>query len=49
MKDEKSEAEELTKNVDRKPFFESHNGGLITVDKKKIIFLGIIDTFTAYG
>jgi len=49
MKDEKFEDEELTKNVVRKPFFESHNRGLITVDKKKIIFLGIIDTFTTYG
>lgn len=49
MREEKYEVEDTAKNVIRKPFFESYNGGLITVDKKKIIFIGIIDFFTAYG
>lgn len=50
MREDKFDAsEDTSKNVIRKPFFESYNGGLITVDKKKIIFIGIIDIFTSYG
>lgn len=49
MQEEKLEPEETTKNAIRKPFFESHNGGLMTVDKNKILFFGIIDIFTTYG
>ena len=30
-------------------FFESVHGGLVSKDRKKIYFLGIIDTLTYYG
>jgi 1-phosphatidylinositol-4-phosphate 5-kinase len=46
---EKIDYDNPTKIPKRKPFYESHNGGMITVDKKKIIFFGIIDIFTEYG
>ena len=49
LKEEKYETEEEKKIVKRKPFFEICNGGMATVDKNKIIFLGIIDIFTEYG
>lgn len=35
--------------VGRKPFYEAFSGGMATTDKKKIIFIGIIDVFTQYG
>ena len=30
------------------PFYEVHDGGIITRDKKAIIFVGIIGTLTVY-
>lgn len=33
----------------RTPFYEKDFGGLFTYDQKKIIFIAIIDIFTAYG
>jgi hypothetical protein len=35
--------------VERKPFFENNNGGLLSRDGKKIYFLGVIDIFTQFG
>lgn len=47
--EEKLDTEEDRRSLRRKPFFEFHSGGMETVDKKKILFLGIIDIFTQYG
>ena len=33
----------------KKAFFESHDGGIISADKKEIYFLGIIDILTNFG
>jgi len=30
-------------------FFEAHDGGILSEDKKEIYFMGIIDTLTAFG
>jgi len=49
MRKVKYEAEDEIKNGIRKPFYEAQNGGLLTVDTKKIMFIGIIDIFTSYG
>ncbi len=32
-----------------KAFFESHDGGIISADKKEIYFMGIIDILTNFG
>jgi hypothetical protein len=37
------------KKFKRIPFFEEDSGGILTIDKKKIIFISIIDLFTQYG
>jgi len=34
---------------DRKPFYQSNNGGTLSRDGKKIYFFGVIDIFTQYG
>jgi hypothetical protein len=31
------------------PFYEVHEGGILSKDKKCIYFLGIIDTLTVFG
>jgi len=50
MKNEKYiESDDPSNNSTRKPFFEANNGGIATVDRKKIVFFGIIDIFTQYG
>jgi hypothetical protein len=36
-------------SIARHPFFESHKGGLLGSDGKKVYFLGVIDIFTQYG
>lgn len=41
--------EERKKNRPTIPFYEAHDGGILSRDKKCIYFLGIIDTLTVYG
>jgi hypothetical protein len=31
------------------PFYESHDGGILSADGKYIYFIGIIDTLTNFG
>ena len=31
------------------PFYEAHDGGIVSSDGKKVYFIGIIDTLTFFG
>lgn len=48
---EKEYGEILVMTEDRldSPFYESIQGGIISKDKTKLYFVGIIDTLTHYG
>ena len=35
--------------INHKKFYEKTEGGLLSIDKSKIYFLGIIDIFTEYN
>ena len=40
--------QESTMPVGHKKFYEAHEGGLSSIDGKKVYYMGIIDIFTEY-
>ena len=49
LKDDYGQTLVMSEDREKFSFYESIEGGLVSKDRKKIYFIGIIDTLTHYG